>query len=231
MVKHIRKMSFFFLLLVAGCDIRVLDPASETGRRIEDLIGLSFWMMMLVLVIVFILFIHFIKKYRVKDDSYVPPEEKENKWLEISWTVLPIILLIILAIPTVIATYNLTYKSEAEEDSLKKEGLHVEVTAGQFSFTFTYPNGKESTNQLLLPVDREVTFTLTSKDVIHSFWVPELSGKIDAIPGKQTHLKFTPNQVGGYQGKCAEFCGSHHAMMRFTTRVVEQDTFTEWMDK
>ncbi|SIS48027.1 cytochrome c oxidase subunit II [Salimicrobium flavidum] len=231
MNKRIKMTPLFLLLILSACDLRVLDPASETGRTIGSLIELSFLLMMIVLITVFILFAVFMQKYRAKDYTCIPPDRKENKWFEVTWTVLPILLLVVLAIPAVQATYSLTYKSEAEKGDLEEEGTHIEVTAEQYSFTFTYPNGKESTNDLVLPVDREVTFTLTSEDVVHSFWIPELAGKIDAIPGKETHLQVTPDEVGQYQGKCAEFCGSYHAEMRFTTRVVEEEEFERWREE
>ncbi|MFQ3545182.1 cytochrome c oxidase subunit II [Halobacillus rhizosphaerae] len=217
--------------LLSGCDLRVLNPASDTADTLSNLIYLSFILMMLVFAVVIILFTRFVLKYRQTKENkdYIPAEKKESKLYETLWTVLPILLLVVLAVPTVKATYDLTYKSAAGE-GFKRDAVQVDVQAKQFSWTFTYENGKKSQNELVLPVDQKAAFTLTSKDVVHSFWVPRLGGKIDCIPGKTTHMALVPEKIGTYQGKCAEFCGASHAYMRFKTRVVSRETFEKWLN-
>ncbi|WP_226581536.1 cytochrome c oxidase subunit II [Halobacillus litoralis] len=221
------------IIFLSGCQMRVLDPKSDTAETLTDLIYLSFGLMMLVLIVVFILFFRFLSKFRETPETRgtIPANEKESKWLEITWTVLPFILLAILAVPTVKATYELTAKVSGNVEETQGDVMVVNVEAQQYNWKFVYENGKESFDELILPVDQEVQFRLTSNDVIHSFWVPNLSGKIDVLPGEETRLSFKPGETGVYQGKCAEFCGAKHTLMRFETKVVEQSAFDDWLKK
>ncbi|MYL49564.1 cytochrome c oxidase subunit II [Halobacillus litoralis] len=224
---------FVVIAFLSGCQMRVLNPKSDTADTLTNLIYLSFGIMMLVLIVVFVLFVYFLRKFRERKGTKfdVPADEKENKWLEITWTVIPILLLAILAVPTVKATYDLTSKVSGSAEGSKDNAMIVEVVGQQFNWKFTYENGKESYDELILPVDQVVEFRLTSNDVIHSFWVPNLSGKIDVLPGEETRLSFEPREEGMYQGKCAEFCGAEHTLMRFETKVISQEAFESWMQE
>nr|WP_272482803.1 cytochrome c oxidase subunit II [Halobacillus litoralis] len=213
--------------------MRVLNPKSDTADTLTNLIYLSFGIMMLVLIVVFVLFVYFLRKFRERGKAKfnIPPDEKENKWLEITWTIVPVLLLAILAVPTVKATYDLTSKVSGSAGGSKGDAMIVEVVGQQYNWKFTYENGKESYDELVLPVDQEVQFRLTSNDVIHSFWIPNLSGKIDVLPGEMTKLSFEPREEGTYQGKCAEFCGAEHTLMRFETKVMSQQSFENWVQE
>ncbi|MFG6119396.1 cytochrome c oxidase subunit II [Thalassobacillus sp. B23F22_16] len=216
------------LLILSGCNLRVLDPKSQTASDQAFLIYLSFGIMMFVVLVVAVLFIGFTWKYREteKKRNDVPKHEEGNRTLEIIWTVLPIILLIGLAVPTVMITYDVSNIGASSEET-----MHVNVVAEQYRWTFEYENGKETHKNLVLPVDQEVVLHLTSKDVIHSFWVPNLGGKMDMIPGEENQMKITPSEEGTYQGKCAEYCGTLHTDMRFETEVVDQEEFQQWLEE
>lgn len=224
---------FFVIAFLSGCQMRVLNPKSDTADTLTNLIYLSFGIMMLVLIVVFVLFVAFLRKFRERGKAKfdIPPDEKENKWLEITWTLVPLLLIAILAVPTVKATYDLTSKVSGSAEGSQGDAMTVEVVGQQFNWKFTYENGKESYDELVLPVDQEVEFRLTSNDVIHSFWIPNLSGKIDVLPGEETRLSFEPREEGTFQGKCAEFCGAEHTLMRFETKVVSQEAFESWLEK
>ncbi|MEC3882990.1 cytochrome c oxidase subunit II [Halobacillus sp. HZG1] len=228
-----RVLSFFVIAFLTGCQMRVLNPKSDTADTLTNLIYLSFGIMMLVLIVVFVLFVYFLRKFRERGKAKfnIPPDEKENKWLEITWTIVPVLLLAILAVPTVKATYDLTSKVSGSAGGSKGDAMIVEVVGQQYNWKFTYENGKESYDELVLPVDQEVQFRLTSNDVIHSFWIPNLSGKIDVLPGEMTKLSFEPREEGMYQGKCAEFCGAEHTLMRFETKVMSQQSFENWVQE
>jgi cytochrome c oxidase subunit 2 len=99
--------------------------------------------------------------------------------------------------------------------------MHVEVEAHQFYWLFKYPDGAESINTLRVPVGKVVTLEVTSADVAHSWWVPALGGKIDAIPGKVNHTWFKAERAGTFAVRCAEFCGYQHAAMRGFVQVVK----------
>ncbi|MGI8313793.1 cytochrome c oxidase subunit II [Halobacillus mangrovi] len=220
------------LMLLSGCGIRVLDPESETARLQTELVYFSFGIMVLVLLTVFGLMARFVSKYR--DDGsndYIPPQTEGNKKLEITWTVIPILIIIILAVPTIIITMNQSPNSEAmskAEDSTGEE-VQVRVEAKRYDWTFRYENGKTS-DDLYLPEGATAVLTLRSKDVIHSFWVPSLGGKVDVLPHKDNVYEIEKVKKGVYMGKCAEFCGTYHTKMRFTTYVVSEKKYREWLE-
>jgi cytochrome c oxidase subunit 2 len=147
-----------------------------------------------------------------------------NTRLEVLWTALPACLLIGMC------TYAYTVL-RSNEDSKKNE-MTVNVTTRQFAFEFTYPqaSGKQVISPVLyLPVDRPVVFKLRSLDVIHSFFVPSFSEKLDAVPGITTTLRVTPNVVGTYPVECTELCGAGHSLMRSSVRVVSATAFQHWL--
>jgi cytochrome c oxidase subunit 2 len=124
-------------------------------------------------------------------------------------------------VPAVLANPN---------DEERAAGTTVGVVAHQFYWQYEYPNGALSFDELLLPVDRKVTLELESRDVVHSWWVPELTGKRDAIPGRVNRLSFDPDQTGTFTGgKCGEYCGIQHALMRTVVRVVSTDEYEAWL--
>jgi cytochrome c oxidase subunit 2 len=147
-----------------------------------------------------------------------------NTRLEVLWTALPACLLIGMC------TYAYTVLRSNEAN--KANAMTVNVTARQFAFQFGYPqaNGKEVTSAVLyLPVNRPVVFKLRSYDVIHSFFVPSFSEKLDAVPGIVTTLRVTPNTVGSYPVECTELCGAGHSLMRASVRVVSPTAFASWL--
>lgn len=107
--------------------------------------------------------------------------------------------------------------------------MEIDVTGQQWVWTFSYPeNGNVESDQLYLPVDRPVVFRVTSDDVIHSFWVPQMGIKVDANPGMTTTTQTTPDRVGVFRVKCAELCGLLHADMETTAHVVSTNDFATW---
>lgn len=220
-----------FLLFLTGCDISVLHAQSETGQEQAFLIWFSFGLMMIVLLVVFILFARFVWKYRETplNKDKLPKDVKGNKKLEITWTSLAVLLLVVLAVPTISITYDQSAVLSSSE--IKEEAVHVNVTAEQFFWTFEYENGKETMNKLVIPAGKKIVFHLKSKDVIHSFWIPELAGKTDVMPGRELNYEIVNAKEGTYEGKCAEFCGVLHTKMQFTTEVVSTSEYQEWLNK
>jgi cytochrome c oxidase subunit II len=147
-----------------------------------------------------------------------------NTRLEVLWTALPACLLIGMC------TYAYTVLRSNEAN--KAGAMTVNVTARQFAFEFSYPRsgGKQViSSELYLPVNRPVVFKIRSLDVIHSFFVPSFSEKIDAVPGITTTLRVTPNAVGSYPVECTELCGAGHSLMRTGVRVVSAAVFARWL--
>ncbi|GAE94249.1 cytochrome c oxidase polypeptide II [Gracilibacillus boraciitolerans JCM 21714] len=189
---RVLKNVFFITTLISllsACDIRVLNPKSDTASTQTDLIHFSFLIMLLVLITVFVLLFLFVRKYRdISGRHDQPVQTKGNKKLEWTWTIIPIVLLTILAVPTVIVTYSQSPNSEAHEKDTK-DTVHIQVKAEQFSWSFVYDNGKVSQDELYLPSDKTIVFHLQSNDVIHSFWVPSLVEKSMFCHIKKTQWK------------------------------------------
>ena len=157
-----------------------------------------------------------------------------SRKLEIAWTVIPAVILLVLFTPTA----QTIYKHAAE--AAVEDGFRVDVIGKQWWWEISYPNipanpddpsqgALVTANEVILPVGANVVFSLQSNNVIHSFWVPQLSGKLDVMPGRDNRLQFVAEKPGEYWGECAEFCGSAHAWMRFKVKVVPQDAFDAWV--
>ncbi len=139
----------------------------------------------------------------------------------------PVIVLAILL------AYGLTLMPGLREAG---EGLRIAVSGELWWWRMRYfppdtENPIESANEIRLPVGQRVEITLTSPEVIHSFWIPNLAGKVDMIPGRTNVLVLEPTKTGVYRGQCAEFCGASHALMAFSVVVVERDEFDDWLEK
>jgi len=146
-----------------------------------------------------------------------------NTRLEIFWVTIPFLIVSGLAIYGWIVLDDIEAKQPDE--------MVVNVTGQQFTWTFEYPRERVQSTDLLLPKDRPVEFRIRSRDVIHSFWVPEFRLKSDAVPGLTTRIRLTPNKVGQWQVVCAELCGLGHSTMRQQVRVLEQPEFDAWAER
>jgi cytochrome c oxidase subunit 2 len=153
------------------------------------------------------------------DDSDGPPTHGHTQ-LEIAWTAIPAVLVTAISIVSAIVL--------AQNGRAGANPLVVKVTAQQFAWTFTYPNGK-SYGYLTLPENRHTRLEITSNDVIHSFWVPELSQKQDAVQGQVNPLVVTPTRTGTYPVICTELCGLGHALMRSHVDIIPAGKFDTWL--
>jgi cytochrome c oxidase subunit II len=174
-------------------------------------------------------------KFRARPGQPEPEHVHGNTTLEIAWTVIPLLILIMIGIPTV----RVIFKQQA---AARSDALQVEVIGHQWWWEFRYPQytmrsatGKLDTvvtaNELYLPIGKTVNFTLHSRDVIHSFWVPALAGKRDLIANRTNYLWYTPDSVGSeaFNGACVEYCGTSHGNMRFKAFTVPQADFDSWV--
>jgi len=143
-----------------------------------------------------------------------------NTQLEIAWTIVPLVAVVAMAY---IGAGNLAEVRRADPDAMV-----VKVTGIQWSWKFEYDNGVVS-DELHVPVNKQVLLQMTSTDVIHSFWVPEFRVKQDLLPGRITELRITPTLVGDYKVRCAELCGTSHAYMEKPVIVSTQADFDAWM--
>jgi cytochrome c oxidase subunit II len=226
-----RVLSLFALMSLAltGCSgvdgFSVLKPKGTSGEMSLDMIKLALFIMLGVFAVVISIYIYVLIRYRKRKGKDVMPEQVHgNNVLEIVWTAIPIILLTILAIPTVKYTFNMS-EIKASEDSLT-----VKVTGYQYWWEFQYPDlGIKTAQELHIPVGKKVNLIIEGKDVLHSFWVPALSGKVDVVPGRTNTLPLDAKEPGVYQGKCAELCGAGHALMDFKVIAQEESDFNKWV--
>ncbi len=196
---------------------------SEQFDRIQDI----YWFATIISIVIFSLVaavvVFSVWKWRVPpDDDAEGPPIHGHTGLEIAWTAVPAILVIALGIVSAVVL--------SENGKATDNPLHVNAIGQQFTWKFQYPDsGNVQTGELVLPVGRAAKFTLTSVDVIHSFWVPEFGQKQDAVPGIQTTIVVTPKHTGEFAVICTELCGLGHATMRAKARVVSEADFAKWI--
>jgi cytochrome c oxidase subunit II len=224
-------------LLVASCSSTLpqssLNPKGAEAQQIDDLwrlvLGLATFVFVVVNAALIIVMVRFRRR---KGDTSEPKQIHGNTKLEITWTILPAVILAILAVPTLQTLFDL--RTPAEGDDV----LTVRVTGHQWWWEFEYPafvteDGRtlKTANELHIPAGVTTNLELMSADVIHSFWVPPLNGKRDLVPGEVQHLKLTPNPDLSevIPGQCAEYCWLGHADMRFTVHVQQQADFDTWV--
>jgi len=168
-------------------------------------------------------------RYRRKSPDQMPKQIEGNLALEITWTVIPFIIVGVIA---GLSFAELQNDFAAPNFHLPKHNvLYINVIGRQFYWTFDYPNGVHTVGTLVVPVDTYVRLRLSSPDVIHSFWVPNLGPKIDAVPGYYNYTWFKALKEGTYYGQCAEYCGVGHYDMTIYVKVVSPSYYKQWMAK
>ena len=206
----------------------ILEARSPETREIRKLSWFVFAIAVGIFVVVEGLLVYAIFRYRRRAND---PESREPVQLygsnpvEIAWTVIPIIIVLVLCLATIrtIQTVQPT-KMERPENALT-----VEVIGHRWWWEFRYPELDVVTaNEMFIPVGRPIWLEITSADVIHSFWVPELQGKMDAIPAHTNYWKLTADEAGTYLGQCAEYCGNQHANMLIRVEARDDEGFDEW---
>jgi cytochrome c oxidase subunit 2 len=200
------------------------DAASEEAPKVDTLLDVMIVLSAFVFSIVMVMLGYSVWRYRAKpgDEGDGEPIHGNTK-LEITWTL----------IPTVIVLFGAVYSWIILDDIEARAGdrMQVNVTAQQFKWTFEYPEEGVTSNELHVPVDRQVEFELNALDVLHSFWVPEWRVKKDAVPGQTTSLVATPNEEGTYSLICAELCGIGHGTMRAFVVVESEQEFEQWVSE
>jgi cytochrome c oxidase subunit 2 len=213
-------------LALAGCGPfpqSTLRPRSDYGRAIDGLFTEIFWWAVIVFVLVEALLLIAVVRFRHREGRPAPKPARGNTALEIGWTLAPAVILVLVAVPTMRTI--LATAGDAPPDAVK-----VEVIGHQWWWEYKYPNlGIVTANEMHVPVGEPVQVSITSADVIHSFWVPVLAGKRDATPGHVTRIAFRADSVGEYSGQCAEFCGVSHANMGLRVLVDSDAAFRRWV--
>jgi cytochrome c oxidase subunit 2 len=239
----------------SGKELNTFDPQGENARNIDKLIVPVFGIAGVVLVIVFALTLYMVRKFRASaypEDEF-PVQLHGHMKAELGWTIVPALIL------AGVAVFSVSYYAKLN-DYHKKDALDVVVVGNQWWWEYRYYfNGFDhdtdydpdidpsiyggtyegrtekhpdiiTATQLVIPADREIDLTITSRDVIHSFWIPKLNGKRDAVPGRMAPWKLEADDPGVYFGQCTEFCGLSHSRMRMQVVAMTADDFQSWVD-
>lgn len=221
------------LLLLGGCALEgpqsTFSTVGYVAKKQLDLFMLTYWLGLIVFIGVAAVLAYTLWRYRQKpdDDGSLPPQIHGNVPVEIGLTVLPVIFLVIIAVPTVRLILELDQRAE-QRDATE---LEVIVTGYQWWWSFEYPElGITTANELHLPAGERVNLRLRSADVIHSFWAPRIAGKKDLIPNQDNEMWLIADEPGSYLGQCAELCLGAHAYMRFRVIVDDEESFAAWTE-
>lgn len=207
-----------------------LEPEGPIAREIDNLVNPVFLVAGVVFVLVEFGMLFLLWRFRRRndeDDTELPPQIHGNMKLEWGWTILPTIVLAVVSFGTVATIFSI---DAAADDAT----MTVEVTGNQWWWEFRYDTDGDdqadivTANDLVIPAGQTVQLEVTSNDVIHSFWIPRLNGKKDAVPGRVSELIVEADEPGTYVGQCTEFCGESHAYMRQRLVALDNAEFEAW---
>jgi len=223
-------MFVIFTLLLSGCSsLTVLNPKGPAARTLSDTIIFSILMMIGILVVVYVLYIYMLTKYRARksNEGYEPPHEEGNKWLEILWTAIPIVIVAILSVVTVKTTVAVEKVPEGYEN---QKPLVIYASSSNWKWHFSYPEeGIETVNYVNIPTNRPIEFRLYSFGPITSFWIPQLHGQKYAMSDMVTKLNMVADEPGSMLGRNANFSGEGFAHMEFEALAMSPADYEEWV--
>ena len=235
---HIRPKSLLVLLIIAALPIlaacgtvdseqTTISPQSDVARDIQGTYAFIFWLAVVVFIVVEGALVYAVIRYRRRRNDGIPRQVEGNMVLEVTWTIIPAIILVAIAVPTWMTIFR---TAEIPEDA-----FIINVTGHQWWWEVEYPSlGVVTANEIHVPSDQTIGFYLETEDVLHSFWVPKLFGKVDLVPGRQNTVWFTPDpgtEGKVFLGQCVEFCGISHANMRMQLFVDSPEDFTAWANR
>ena len=209
-----------------------LEPEGPIARSIDTL-----WDGVFIIAVVVFVLVQFgtlalaIRFRRRRDDDELPTQTHGNTKLEIAWTILPAVLLAVVGFFTLRTLFDINDRDDKD--------LTVQVTGQQWWWEFAYDTDGDgeytdedvlTANDLVIPAGVNVNLDIESNDVIHSFWIPALNGKKDAVPGRSHPLQLHADEPGTYVGQCTEFCGLSHAYMRQRVIALPEDEFDSWLE-
>ena len=252
-------------LKMGKSEMTTIAPVNALGREINDLYAFITWIGVGIFLVVLTIFFIIIIRFREKNNSSsfknsdllkkTNSHSNATKILEITWIVIPTIIIILIAIPSIRLIFKiesfpnfkdkkqLVYQFEKEADQIYNKYLKVNVIGHQWWWEFEYlgmyelidgeekftPIKKITSGEARFPINTPILFQLNSEDVIHAFWVPRLGGKLDVNPGNNNHISFIFEKEGYFFGHCVEYCGASHALMRFNLVGVNQEEFNNWL--
>jgi len=232
--------SVALLLFLTACASNApqdtLEPEGPIARKIDNLVNPVFLAAGVVFVLVEVGALLIMRRFRARpddDDNTLPAQVHGNSALEIGWIAVPFLILAVIAVFTVVTVFEV----DAEADDAT---MSVQVIGQQWWWEYRYdvdgdgrqddPDDVVTANDLVIPAGTNVRLDVMSRDVIHSFWIPKLNGKKDAVPGRHHELTVASDEAGTFVGQCTEYCGLSHAYMRQRLIALPQDEFDAWLD-
>ena len=225
-------LALLVLVTLAGCTggnhpQSTLAPKGDYAEMVDDLFMTTVYLATFVFIVVEGALLWAIFKYRGKSTDPDPKQVHGSTLVEIIWTVVPAVVLAMVAVPTVKTIFATAKVPTTSADG--QAPMKVEIIGHQWWWEFRYPElGITTANELHVPVGRTIDLRMKSYDVIHSFWIPQFAGKRDVFPNRETRLWFTAKATGAYPGACAEFCGLQHGRMNFYVMVDTPEEFATW---
>lgn len=200
----------------------MFSAVTDHVKNVDLAFAVIFGISMLFLLGITFFMVYFVIRYNKKRHPK-PVDIKDNSRLEITWTVIPTILVLVMFI--------VGWLGYTPSRKVPAGAMEIKVTGRMWSWTFDYPNGKYSSNILVVPQGKAIKLNLYSPDVVHSFYVPAFRIKEDVVPGKENYMWFKADKTGEYDILCAEYCGLNHAYMLGTVKVVPEPEFMAWYNK
>ena len=227
LIRPVLRGALALTLALGGCawdgPMSTVVPRSDFARDILHIYSIITWICIGIALLVGVVLAWVLARFRSRPGAGVPAQIRGHTLLEISWTIAPAIVLLVIAIPTI----QIVFRTQAAPP---RDALEVRVLGRQWWWEFRYPAlAVVTANELHVPAGQPVALVLDGPDVIHSFWVPQLGGKRDVVPGRLNRLTFTADTPGEYRGQCAEFCGVSHANMGMRVIVDTPVTFARWV--
>jgi cytochrome c oxidase subunit 2 len=224
------------LLLLAACASDApqdtLEPEGPIARTIDNLVNPVFIVAGIVFLLVEVGCVLLVRRFRARPDQdpeELPAQTHGNTKLELAWTILPAVLLAVIGLATVVTLFEV----EAAADDAE---MSVTVIGQQWWWAYEYDiDGDDepdiiTANDLVIPAGTAVKLEIQSRDVIHSYWIPKLNGKKDAVPGRTHELTVESDESGTFVGQCTEYCGLSHAYMRQRLVALDQADYDAWVD-
>ncbi len=205
-------------------------PDSPQAAKIEDI----YWLLLGITGAIFVLvegaLLIFVIRFRNRGRSRAleGPQIHGATRLELIWTAIPVVILAAIVAFVLVKLPGINSTGSARAAG---QELTVKVEGRQFYWNFIYPNGVIQVERMRVPAQRDIKLVINSEDVDHSWWIPALQGKFDAIPGKTNHLTFKANRTGTFKGQCGEFCGYDHAHMFADVQALPSSDFQSWYDR
>jgi cytochrome c oxidase subunit II len=222
----------------APWEYRLQEAATPVMENITWFHNFLFWLITIITLFVLVLLVLVVVKFNAKSNP-VPSRTTHNTLIEVAWTIIPVMILVGIAVPS----FRLLF----QELDIPKADLTIKATGKQWYWSYSYPdNGKFEfdsllaqdkqprllgvDNEMVVPVNKVIRIQTTGADVIHSFAVPAFGIKIDSVPGRLNETWFKATKVGMFYGQCSELCGKDHAFMPIAVRVVEDQEFASWVE-